>query len=58
MSTTELQPIRPKFEAAFHAIDTAIDAVLTNPASRTPDLGGKTGTQQFGRLVAEAIRAA
>ena len=33
-------------------------AVLADPASRTADLGGKTGTQKFGALVAEAIRAA
>ena len=48
----------PKFEAAYHAIDRGIDAVLADPASRTADLGGKTGTQKFGALVAEAIRAA
>lgn len=46
----------PAFEAAYHAIDKAIDAVLADPASRTPDLGGKVGTQQFGTLVAAAIR--
>ena len=48
----------PKYEAAYHTIDKAIDAVLTDPTSRTPDLGGKTGTQAFGGLVAEAIRKA
>ena len=48
----------PKFDEAYHAIDRAIDVVLTDPASRTPDLGGKTGTQKFGALVAEAVRKA
>ena len=44
--------------AASAAIDQAIDTVLTDPASRTPDLGGKTGTKRFGALVAEALRMA
>ncbi len=46
----------PKFEAAYRAIDTAIDTVLEDPASRTPDLGGKVGTQKFGALVTEVLR--
>lgn len=46
----------PAFEAAFTAIDRAIDTVLEDPASRTPDLGGTVGTQKFGALVAEVIR--
>lgn len=45
----------PKFEAAFSAIDSAIDTVLTDPASRTQDLGGKVGTRKFGSLVAEVL---
>lgn len=48
----------PAFEQAFRAIDGAIDTVLTDPASRTPDLGGKVGTKRFGELVAEALKAA
>jgi 3-isopropylmalate dehydrogenase len=48
----------PAFEQAFHAIDKAIDTVLTDPASRTPDLGGKAGTKRFGELVAETLRTA
>ncbi|MGO4175804.1 isocitrate/isopropylmalate dehydrogenase family protein [Bosea sp. TAF32] len=48
----------PVFEQAFHAIDKAIDEVLTDPVSRTPDLGGKTGTKRFGQLVAETLKAA
>lgn len=46
----------PAFEQIFHAIDKAIDTVLTDPASRTPDLGGKTDTKRFGALVAEPLR--
>ena len=46
----------PAFKAAFHAIDGAIDTVLADPAARTPDLGGKAGTQKFGALVAEVLR--
>lgn len=48
----------PAFEQAYHAIDKAIDTVLTDPASRTPDLGGRTGTKRFGQLVAEALGTA
>lgn len=48
----------PAFQNAFRAIDRAIDAVLEDPASRTPDLGGKVGTQKFGALVADALRRA
>jgi 3-isopropylmalate dehydrogenase len=46
---------KPQFAKAHDAIDRAIDAVLEDPASRTPDLGGKTGTKQFGRLVTDAL---
>lgn len=46
----------PKFEAAYAAIDRAIDAVLEDPASRTADLGGKLGTQAFSKLVAQTIQ--
>jgi len=45
----------PQFEAAFHAIDAAIDTVLTDPAARTPDLDGKVGTKEFGALVAGVL---
>jgi 3-isopropylmalate dehydrogenase len=37
---------------AAQAIDTAVDNVLKNPATRTPDLGGKLGTQAFAQAVA------
>jgi len=45
----------PAFETAYAAIETAIDTVLADPAARTADLGGKTGTGRFGALVAEAV---
>ena len=37
------------------AIDDALDAVLADAASRTPDLGGALGTQAFGDKVAQAL---
>jgi 3-isopropylmalate dehydrogenase len=44
-----------QFGEAHDAIDHAIDAVLEDPASRTPDLGGNTGTREFGQRVARAL---
>jgi 3-isopropylmalate dehydrogenase len=46
---------RPEFDQAANAIESAIDAVLQNPETRTPDLGGKLGTQAFGQRIASAI---
>jgi 3-isopropylmalate dehydrogenase len=46
---------RPEFEQAAKAIEAAIDASLQNPATRTPDLGGKLGTKAFTRQVANLI---
>jgi 3-isopropylmalate dehydrogenase len=46
---------KPQLGAAAKAIDAAINAVLADPASRPRDLGGKTGTSAFARLVAEAV---
>ena len=37
---------------AAKAIETAIDAALNDPATRTADLGGKLGTQAFAKVVA------
>jgi len=37
--------------AAAKSIDVAVDAALKNPASRTADLGGKLGTQEFAKAV-------
>ena len=42
---------RPEFEQAARAIDTAIDAALKDAVTRTPDLGGKLGTQASAKHV-------
>ncbi len=44
-----------KFAEAGAAMSGGVDAVLKEPKSRTPDIGGSTDTQTFGKLVAEAI---
>jgi 3-isopropylmalate dehydrogenase len=41
--------------AAARAIESAVDATLADPSSRTPDLGGPTGTRAFGLKVAGAL---
>ena len=41
--------------AAAKSIDAAVDATLKNPATRTADLGGKLGTQEFGKTVAAKL---
>src|SRR6187549_3652921 len=46
---------RPEFEQAAKAIETAIDASLQSPATRTADLGGKFGTQAFGKHIAGLV---
>jgi isocitrate/isopropylmalate dehydrogenase len=38
--------------AAAKKIESAVDAVLKDPATRTPDLGGKLGTREFAKAVA------
>jgi 3-isopropylmalate dehydrogenase len=45
----------PAFEAAGAAIDRAVDAVLADPKTRTPDLGGPLGTDAFGEHVARSV---
>jgi 3-isopropylmalate dehydrogenase len=45
----------PALAEAARAIDAAIDATLTDPARRTPDLGGTLSTQAFGEAVAAQI---
>jgi 3-isopropylmalate dehydrogenase len=47
---------RPEPGAAAKAIESAIDASLQDPATRTADLGGKLGTRAFARHVAGLIR--
>jgi len=41
--------------AAARNIDAAVDATLKNPATRTADLGGKTGTREFAEAVAAKL---
>ncbi len=43
------------FRAAGAAMETAVDQVLENPASRTRDLGGTMNTDAFGAEVARAL---
>lgn len=47
----------PALEAAGERIERAVDEVLANPDTRTPDLGGTIGTNAFGVLVADAVDA-
>jgi 3-isopropylmalate dehydrogenase len=42
---------RPELVQAGRAIEAAVDAVLEDPAQRTADLGGRTGTRAFGAAV-------
>jgi 3-isopropylmalate dehydrogenase len=42
---------RAELSNAGRAIEAAVDAVLANPAQRTADLGGSTGTRAFGAAV-------
>jgi 3-isopropylmalate dehydrogenase len=46
---------RPEFAQAAQAIEAAIDAALQSPATRTPDLQGRLGTQAFAQNVAARI---
>jgi 3-isopropylmalate dehydrogenase len=49
---------RPAFHQAAQAMEAAIDTVLADPTARTPDLGGKSSTDAFGRRVADAVKTA
>jgi len=40
---------------AARAIDAALDRLIAEPGSRTPDLGGPLGTDAFGAKVAQAL---
>ncbi len=44
-----------RFAAAAEMIERALDEVIADPASRTPDLGGPLGTRAFGAKVAGAL---
>lgn len=46
---------RLDLKAAAEKIDAAIDQVLSNPATRTADLGGTLGTKAFGQMVADIV---
>ncbi len=46
----------PRLAQAGRMIDQALDAVLMQPALRTPDLGGNTGTRAFADAVADKVR--
>ncbi len=43
---------------AAQAIETALDKVIADPATRTPDMGGTLGTDAFADKVAQAVSAA
>jgi 3-isopropylmalate dehydrogenase len=43
-------------QAASRLIEASIDAVICDPAQRTPDMGGPLGTDAFAKAVCTAIR--
>ena len=43
------------FRDAAGAIENAVESTLANPASRTPDLAGSLGTQEFAQTVAQTL---
>jgi 3-isopropylmalate dehydrogenase len=47
-----------RMKAAGRAIEGAVDAVLANPARRTVDLGGNTGTRAFADAVVAQLEPA
>ncbi|MBR0646817.1 isocitrate/isopropylmalate dehydrogenase family protein [Plastoroseomonas hellenica] len=48
-------PGREGFVAAARAIEAAVDALLADPARRTPDLGGPLGTRAYTAALCEEI---
>ncbi|SAK79880.1 tartrate dehydrogenase [Caballeronia hypogeia] len=46
---------KAEYVEAGNAMEAAVDKVLENPATRTPDLGGKFGCKAFGDEVARVI---
>jgi 3-isopropylmalate dehydrogenase len=46
---------RGEFAQAAQAIEAAIDRALQSADTRTPDLGGKLGTEAFGKHIAESL---
>ena len=49
---------RAEFSAAHRAIEAAVDALLADPARRTPDLGGALGTGAFTEALCAQISTA
>lgn len=49
---------RPEFADAERTIESVIDAMLADPATRTRDLGGPLGTRAFAALACDRIGAA
>lgn len=49
--------IGPEITAADRTMTTALDGLLSNPATRTADLGGTPGTTVFGEAVVKAVLA-
>jgi 3-isopropylmalate dehydrogenase len=49
---------RPDLAAAQRAIETAVDALIKDPATRTPDLGGPLGTKAFTAALCARIEEA
>lgn len=47
---------RREFNDAARLLEKTVDAALQKPESRTPDLGGKLGTQAFAQQVAQALK--
>jgi isocitrate dehydrogenase (NAD+) len=45
-----------KLSDAAQAIEAALDAIIADPKTRTPDLGGPLGTDAFGQRVAAAVK--
>ena len=46
-----------KFRAAGQAMHAAVEKVLANPETRTPDIGGRIGTRAFSKAVVAALAA-
>jgi 3-isopropylmalate dehydrogenase len=48
---------KPEFAEAAKTVDAAIETCLSQPETRTRDLGGKLGTKAFGEAVIAALEA-
>ena len=42
--------------SAAHKIEQAVHHIIAKNIARTPDIGGKATTEEFGRAVVQAIR--